>query len=317
MNSISPNEEIAANVVAAMTNEKPRSSTRMTTGDQHFVFAVNTSNSEYVLRMTDLAQKNKFISAIDWQEKLIPLGIPLAKFINIDLDGKHSQFPALLMKRLPGDDLCNVYSTLTDLDKRNLAQEIVRIQALTTSLPDGPGYGIAVSYEQLPENNSWYDFLLGRLLLCEENIKKNAIFAAHLVTKAIAIAKTIEDDLASITPRPFLWDASERNVIIDKGKITGIVDVDEVCFGDPLFVIGLTHVALENEGHDTLYTDYWAQALELDKKAQVRLEFYRLFYAIIFMRKHSMTTSNLQKIKFNVPRLEAIFKNSLTRIMGF
>ncbi|MBA2651024.1 MAG: hypothetical protein H0U73_01945, partial [Tatlockia sp.] len=127
----------------------------------------------------------------------------------------------------------------------------------------------------------------------------------------------IEDDLASITPRPFLWDASERNVIIDKGKITGIVDVDEVCFGDPLFVIGLTHVALENEGHDTLYTDYWAQALELDKKAQVRLEFYRLFYAIIFMRKHSMTTSNLQKIKFNVPRLEAIFKNSLTRIMGF
>ena len=115
---IFPNEKIATDVVAAMTNESVLSAVRLPTGDQHFVFAVKTLSSEYVLRMTTIQQKKCFISAIYWQEKLIPLGVPLARFIKSDLDGQYSAFPALLMKRLPGDDLCNVYSILTDSDKK-------------------------------------------------------------------------------------------------------------------------------------------------------------------------------------------------------
>lgn len=243
----SPSEQIAATVVAAMTNEKVLSSTRMTTGEQHFVFAIKTKNSEYVIRMTDPDHKNNFISGIYWQEKLIPLGIPLAKFIKSDLHGEYSQFPTLLMMRLQGDDLCNIYSNLTDLDKKNLAKEMVAIQAVTNLLPDGPGYGIAASYEQIPENNSWYDFLMNRLLLFKDIIRKNAVFDEIHVIKAISIAKDMEEELRSIAARPFLWDATERNVIVHKGKITGIVDVDDVCFGDPLFVLALTYVSLENE----------------------------------------------------------------------
>lgn len=314
---ITPNEKVAALVVAAMTNEQVLSSTRMTTGEQYFVFATKTRDSEYVIRMTNLDHKNNFISGIYWQEKLIPLGIPLAKFIKSDLDGEHSPFPALLMMRLQGDDLCNIYTNLTDLDKKNLAQEMVAIQAATNLLPDGPGYGIAASYEQIPENNSWYDFLMGRLVLFKDIIKQNGVFDEHYVTKVISIAKDIEDELLSVPPRPFLWDATERNVIVHQGRITGIVDVDDVCFGDPLFVLALTAVALESEDYDTLYTDFWTQALQLDKKAQFRLEFYRLFYAIVFMRKHSMTTKNRQKITFNIPRLQTIFQKSLMRIMAY
>lgn len=78
-------------------------------------------------------------------------------------------------------------------------------------------------------------------------------------------------------PKAFLGDASERNVIVDHGKISGIIDVDEMFFGDPLFVVGLTYVALETEGHDTLYPDAWVKLLELDSKAQDRLSFYRLY----------------------------------------
>jgi hypothetical protein len=47
-----PNEEVASGVVEAMTNEKVLSSIRMTTGDQYFVFAIKTANSDYVIRMT-------------------------------------------------------------------------------------------------------------------------------------------------------------------------------------------------------------------------------------------------------------------------
>lgn len=280
-----PNEEVAAKVAAAMTNEKVLSSLRLTTGDQYFVFAINTSHSKYVIRMTDKQQKNKFLSAIYWQEKLIPLGVPLAKFIHIDLDGEHSQYPALLMQRLPGDDLCNVYPELTDSIKQILAKEIVKIQATTDKLPNGLGYGIADSYENIPEDKSWFDFLMNRLELFKTIIKKNSVFDDKEVSRAISIAKELQNKFHEIPARPFLWDASERNVIIDKSRISGIVDVDDMCFGDPLFVIGLTYTALENEEYDTLYPDYWAEELKLDSNAKIRLAFYRLFYAIVFMRK--------------------------------
>lgn len=121
----------------------------------------------------------------------------------------------------------------------------------------------------------------------------------------------------SILARPFLWDASERNVIVYQGKISGIVDVDDMCFGDPLFVIGLTSAALEIDGHDTVYSNYWAEALHLNNSSQFRLEFYRLFFTIVFMRKQSMMTTNNQKIIFDLQRLNKMFNEALNRTKEF
>lgn len=137
-----PDKRIALSVVSAMVGKPAVSATRMITGDQNFVFAVKTADAEYVIRMTDINHKAKFFSAIYWQEKLLPLGIPLAKFIDSDLEAKHSPFPALLMMRLPGDDLCNVYLNLTDTDKKNLAAHMAKIQATASALTQGIGYGI-------------------------------------------------------------------------------------------------------------------------------------------------------------------------------
>ena len=71
---------------------------------------------------------------------------------------------------------------------------------------------------------------------------------------------------------------------------------------------------MELENLDTKYTDYWAAALHLDKQAQARLDFYRLFYAIAFMRKHSMQTVNSKKVIFDTEKLISIFNKSLERL---
>lgn len=312
-----PNEQITSSVVHSMTGEQVLSVTRMATGDQNFVYAVKTTAAEYVLRLTDISHKHKFHAAIAWQKMLIPLGIPLAKFINSDLEGKYSPFPALLMMRLSGDDLINVYKELTNTEKKNLANEMVSIQSLCVSLPDGPGYGIFDSYNVIPTEKTWYEFLTKRLDLYKEHITKNAVFNPDMVTQALNIAQKMKENFSIIRPMPFLWDASERNVLIHDGKIAGIVDVDEICFGDPLLVIALTSTCLELEGLDTLYTDYWAAALNLDKSSQNRLEFYKLFYAIAFMRKHSMQTANSKKIMFDTEKLLSIFHQSRERLNNF
>lgn len=309
-----PNEQITSSVVHSMTGEQVLSATRLATGDQNFVYAVKTTAAEYVLRLTDISHKYKFQSSIAWQKMLIPLGVPLAEFINSDLEGKYSPFPALLMMRLPGDDLINVYQKLTNVEKNKLANEMVRIQSLCAGLPDGPGYGILDSYDVIPTEKTWYEFLTKRLELYKEHITQNAVFNPVMVTQVLNVAQQMKENFSIIRPTPFLWDASERNVLIHDSKIAGIVDVDEICFGDPLLVIALTSTCLELEGLDTIYTDYWAAALNLDKSAQDRLDFYKLFYSIAFMRKHSMQTANSKKVMFDTDKLLSIFHQSWDRL---
>lgn len=312
--SSSPDEHVASHVVTSMTGQVVISASRMQTGDQNFVFAVNTIDSEYVIRMTDSDHKQKFVAAIYWQKKLIPLGVPLAEFIKTDLEGRYSPFPALLMKRLSGDDLVNVYPKLTDADKRDLAKEIIKIQALASKMPEGPGYGITDSYEHAHEFKTWYEFLIQRLHLFKDHVTANKVFDPDKISKVISIAENMNEELSSTPATPFLWDASERNVLVHNGIITGIVDVDELCFGDPLFVIALTSASLELEGLDTVYTDYWAELLHLDANAQQRLAFYRLFYTVAFMRKHSIQTANSKKVMFDTERLNNIYQQAMTRV---
>lgn len=191
-----------------------------------------------------------------------------------------------------------------------LMDDMVKIHSLTTSLPDGSAFGIISRFSHQTGDKSWSEFILNRLTLFKENIKQYGLFSTDLVDNVTSIATQLNGDFRKITPSPFLWDASERNVLVEKGKITGIVDVDDMCFGDPLFVVALTSISLAVEGLDTKYTDYWAELLNLDDQGKYRLAFYRLFYVITFMRKHGMKTSNSKSVMYNTQILLDLYQQS-------
>lgn len=140
------------------------------------------------------------------------------------------------------------------------------------------------------------------------------MFSNEYSLKALEILEGFKTNFQTVTARPFLWDASERNVLVMNGQISGIVDVDEICFGDPLLVIALTSICLELEGYDTKYTDYWASNLQLGNSSQQRLNFYKLFYSVAFMRKHGITTTNQKQLQFNTEILQAIYRRALARL---
>jgi hypothetical protein len=80
---------------------------------------------------------------------------------------------------------------------------------------------------------------------------------------------------ARIPSHAFLDDTTTKHVIVDAGKLSGIVDVDVVCFGDPLFTTVLAQMALLNKGHDLDYIVFWSDLKEqpelIDHRAVMRL----------------------------------------------
>ena len=306
-----PNEETAAKVTAALTGELVTKAIRLTTGNQNYVYAVETKQSKYVIRMT-AKFKDKFISALYWQEQLIPLGVPLAKFIALDLTEKYSNFSSLLMKQVPGKDIGQAYYSLTKDQKKSIAQQMVDIHTKLNTLPDGEKYG----YTPNPPHETWVDFLAKDLNVASDRIRTAKIFNENIVQIAASFLNAMESDFLKIRPRPFMPDTTVKNAMIHDGKLMGIVDVDDICYGDPLFTLSLTYTGSEIDGLDTDYADAWAGLLNLDDNAKRRLEFYRLLHTVWFMGEQSIISANGQKLSFDTEKLKQMFAGSVERLGG-
>jgi aminoglycoside phosphotransferase (APT) family kinase protein len=63
-------------------------------------------------------------------------------------------------------------------------------------------------------------------------------FRFNAVTRLVSATRA---QLDSLPPIPFLHDTTTKNVIVTPGgTFSGIVDVDDLCFGDPRYVVALT-----------------------------------------------------------------------------
>ena len=195
------------------------------------------------------------------------------------------------MKRAQGADLVHVYPCLSAAQKTSLADQVAIVHTKTKSLPFGQGFGFA-RFNEKPVYSTWASFFFGRLQWCISQLSEN-----RNISKSLLIAgKSVIFDSISIfdivEPEPFIWDMAERNVLVFNGNLSGIVDVDNLLFGDPLYTVALADAAFEKDGFDNIYTNRWLTYFLNDKNTQIRFHCYRLFWFISFLRGTGKGRSN-------------------------
>jgi hypothetical protein len=73
-----------------------------------------------------------------------------------------------------------------------------------------------------------------------------------------AALAAMRNQLDTVAPTPFLHDTTTKNVIVTpEGVLAGIVDVDDLCFGDPRYPAALTLAALIAVGGSAGYVSAW------------------------------------------------------------
>lgn len=86
-------------------------------------------------------------------------------------------------------------------------------------------------------------------------------------------------EIDAIAATPFLHDTTTRNVIVTAaGTFSGIVDVDDLCFGDPRYPAALTLAVLMAHGGPEGYVSAW-----LRHARQTDDRIFRL-YVSLFLR---------------------------------
>jgi len=279
-----PNERDAIRILTAVSGGNIASLHRFPTGLAHYVYDARMENGDtYVVRLTRPEWRDAFSGALHWNRILRSLGIPLPEIIDADPSGDRYGFPLLILERLPGTDLGDVYPTLSIKQKSQIARQIVDVQSSVATLPNGSGFGYAYSHDDRTLKPSWRDVIDEHLERSRGRIRSAGAIDEAVVERVRRAVAARCDYIARVEPRCFLDDTRTKNVIIANGRLSGIVDVDFVCFGDPLRTLALTQMALLNLGYDRIYTDAWAGRLALSKEQHDALTLYTAIYCVDFM----------------------------------
>jgi len=283
-------KEIALKILRDELNITPIELTRFPTGFCHSVYYVKTETEEYVLRVTE--SKWHYDGSVKWLNKLTRFEIPIPKIIR---HGQYWDVYYAIITYIRGKDLGDVYHTLNDFQKREIVKELVEIQRKVSVIPtneiEGSGY--------LPEER-----INNIIQRARESITANKVFDPSVCDAVADLVNKVY--FANVKPKAYLDDISTKNVLIHNGKLAGIVDIDEMGYGDPLEVVRLTNMALLLMEADTKYIDYWLnemQANDIERKAVI---FYTLLSCIGFMGERGAKFKNDMVVPVNQDEIELL-----------
>ena len=278
-----PRPADAARIARELLGEPISRVERFPTGLANFVYDVTGASGEkIVIRIVNPTGDTSIAAALYWSNLLRPLGVPLPRLIAHHIDGNDG-FGWMALERLAGTDLWHVYHTLAPQQKRDIVDRIVEMQRVVQqSLSEGGGFG----YVNFPRNwphRTFAEMVHAAVAIARRGIERVGVVDVRHVARVERLLPQFEDYFAAVRPMPFLDDTTTKNVIIDDGRLSGIVDVDSLCYGDPLGVIALTQMSLLNLNQPTDYTDHWLDRIDATSVQRRAVTLYTALCCVHFL----------------------------------
>jgi aminoglycoside phosphotransferase len=251
-----PDAPLAATIAAHVAGRTPIAVSRFTTGSRHYVFDVDFAElPSIVVRIGDSSARAELTGGVHLSGLLRPRGVPLPAILAHDLE---AELPWMAMERLSGQDLGTVIADLSIEQLGRIATEVARAQAITAQTGSAGRYGHAIFPEQAPYA-TWSQVLERSLCRSRDWIASAGLFDVGLVALVLAKLAAMREEIDAIAATPFLHDTTTKNVIVAaNGEFSGIVDVDDLCFGDARYPAALTSAVWTSQfGGKPEYVSAW------------------------------------------------------------
>lgn len=263
-------------------------------GIANYVFIISTADEKFIIRCSK--EKDAYKDTVYWLDKLSECAISIPIVL---VEGKYKGYSYLILSYIPGDDIGTVYRKLDDSEKKQIAKEVIEIQRKVSEIDI-----------QMNAEWSWNCFIDEMLDRAEERMKRNNYFDINKIYIIKKLQQEIQEYLDQVQPTPYLDDISTKNLLIYEGKVSGIIDIDWLGFGDMLTFIALTKVALLNMDLDTRYIDYLLDEIHPNTITYKTFIFYCMVFCVDFVGERGM-----QFLDKKIPVNESIIKR-LNDIFG-
>jgi hypothetical protein len=99
---------------------------------------------------------------------------------------------------------------------------------------------------------------MGNIERSRRRLTSAGLFDLKILDVVTGQLEVCRPDLHILPAIPFLHDTTTRNVLVAGDRtFSGIVDVDDLCFGDPRYAPALTLAVLLGYGGPTRYVEHW------------------------------------------------------------
>jgi aminoglycoside phosphotransferase (APT) family kinase protein len=142
----------------------------------------------------------------------------------------------IVLDWIDGQDLLEQLPGITQVQMTGLAEQVVQYQRQIAGLPPAGMFGWAPIGQRGSVKN-WTDIFgpAPALPPADDGTVQGGLRARICSARAV-----LETYFSSLRPLCFLDDLNIKNVLVENGALTGIIDVDYVCYGDPLLAVGTT-----------------------------------------------------------------------------
>ena len=268
-------------------------------GHGNYVYIISDETDKYVIRCSE--EERAYTDTIYWLTQLRKVNIPVPEII---ANGRYQNYDYVILSYIDGEDLGIVYPALSDDEKHAIAREVVGIQNIVGTM----------ELKEIDDNWSWNQFIRDTLDRAKERIEKNGYFDTDKVEQVWEIGESLQDYFRQIKPIAYLDDISTKNLLIQKGKVSGVIDVDWIGVGDRLTYVAMTNVALLNMDYVTDYVNHLLEEMHIDQTERRAFIYYSLLFCVDFMGERGMQFGD-KKIEVNemvVNRLNRIYDKLMT-----
>jgi aminoglycoside phosphotransferase (APT) family kinase protein len=281
--------DLVKELVATWAGIMPLHVERMTMGHHHLTFDVRLPDRALIVRTN--SDKHQLRHTADNLAALRALGLPAPQVVGSDLMGATYPWAYLILERLPGRDLFFELDGLNDSQIDRIGRQLVDYQQRVATLPLGSRFGWA-PIGQPAQYASWTQLLFDKLDRHLGVLGSRA--PEELVRRLTSTLTELEPYFETVQPQPFLDDLTTRNVLIESGEVTGVVDFDVIGYGDPLLWLGLAQMAVTSGNHPhaaRTYTSSIVRAWGITTAAQRVLDTYTALFGLDFASETQRVTS--------------------------
>ena len=205
------------------------------------IFEVRLLDCSVIVRLRE-DKRNTFGGTVQNIAALRQLGLPVPQVLAADNSRSRFPFAYVILEKIPGRDLLYELDSMTPEQMTRLAEQIVVIEKKAGTLPQGKGYG----WGNVGESGNlpvWFDVLELNSMPPDFAGKPFAELHRRLHQERLRL----QPYFRRVQPVCFLEDLTTKNVILQNGELQSIIDFDSVCFGDPLWQVGLAAGCILND----------------------------------------------------------------------
>lgn len=274
------NEQQVAELVREILTAEPQGIERlMLSHSGNVIYDVALPKGHIIARMqenADFTQTAHNIAALS------RLGLPVPRVLAVDATKTRFPFAYILLEKIPGRDLLFELSAMTGPQMTRLAEQMADIQRAVGTLPEGSGFGWGHIGGGGGET-SWFAVFGSKE--DRTDARSDGTIVGDLQIRIDRQSSRFQSYFRSIRPTCFLEDLTTKNVLLRDGELQGLIDFDCVCFGDPLWMIGLTAGCIASEVgiRELFYIEELCRLFALTEKQRLIVALYAAGRAMNFL----------------------------------